>query len=63
MQICGEVEIQLHASLPSVPEGGEWSVSCPVRFNPGEGPIIWVLETEFAPEQATKTQIGVGVQI
>lgn len=61
MQRCGEVEIQLHASLPSVPEGGVRSVSCPVHFNPGEGPIIWVSEPEFAIEQAMKTQIGVQI--
>ena len=61
MEICGEVEVQLHASLPSEPEGGEWSVSCPLRFNPGEGPIILVSEPEFALEQAMKTQMGVCV--
>jgi hypothetical protein len=58
MQVCGEVEVQFHANLPSEPEGGEWSVSCPVRFNPGEGPIILVSELEFTLEQAMKTQMG-----
>jgi hypothetical protein len=60
MPMCGEVEVQLHTSLPSVPEGGKLSVLCPVRLNPGEGPICWVSEPEFALEQAMLTQRGGG---
>jgi len=30
------VEVQLHALLTSVLNGGEWSASCPSHFNPRE---------------------------
>jgi hypothetical protein len=53
MQKCGEVEVQLPASLTSVPEGGEWSVSCPVCFNPGEGPVSWVSEPVWTLRKGT----------
>jgi len=40
MQTCGEVEAKLQASLPSVPEGGEYSVSCPSALTPKKGPLV-----------------------
>jgi len=35
-----EVEVQLHAFLTSVPDGGKWSASCPGHFTSEQGPLI-----------------------
>lgn len=34
--LCRGVDVKLHAFLTLVPEGGEWSASCCIRFTPGE---------------------------
>jgi hypothetical protein len=36
MKAYGEVEVQVRVSLTSALVGGEWSVSRPGRFTPGE---------------------------
>jgi hypothetical protein len=36
MKTYGEVDVQIHVSLTSALVGGEWSVSRPGRFTPGE---------------------------
>ena len=32
----GEVDVEVHLFLTSVPGGGEWLASCPGRFTPRE---------------------------
>ena len=64
MPMCGEVEVQLHTSLPSVPEGGELSVLCPVRLNPGEGPICLGIRAGIRPRAGhVDPEGGRGVQL
>jgi hypothetical protein len=36
MKAYGGVDMQTHVSLTSALPAGEWSVSCPGRFTPGE---------------------------
>jgi hypothetical protein len=36
MKAYGGVDVQTHIFLTSALAGGEWSVSCPARFIPGE---------------------------
>jgi hypothetical protein len=36
MNTYGKVEIQLHAFLNSVLDGGDWLASIPASFTPGE---------------------------
>jgi hypothetical protein len=36
MKAYGGVDVYIHIFLTSAVAGGEWSASCPGRFNPGE---------------------------
>jgi len=38
MKTSGEMEVQLHPFLTSAQDGGEWLVSLPSRFTPGQRP-------------------------
>jgi hypothetical protein len=44
------VEVQLHHSLTSALDGGEWSASIPCRFTPGERAPYTGQESRWAPE-------------
>jgi hypothetical protein len=47
---CGE-EVQLHASLTSALDGGDWSASCPSRFTPWKELLVRIgQEAGWAPE-------------
>jgi hypothetical protein len=62
MQICEEVEVQLQASLPSVPEEESGRFHAPSVLTPEKGPLVGyqsrsglLSKGKFALEQAMET--------
>jgi len=45
------VKVKLHEFLTSALDEGEWSVSCPLRFNPGERTPLYPLDRQSGPQK------------